>query len=387
MTDHTDLIAQLNNGWVARPKRWSGDTHHDFPYGNLDDKATDLLMEEAADALEAAQAEIDMHMRVATNAIDHVVTLKAEIEAVRKANIDCVNHFDALRIDYEAALARIAKLEPKRKVSPPSEELVLHKMRYHFWEADDDEPADFELFDSGVECDTCIDVALVRQDRLDELFAAAGASPQPRQAGEHCLWARNGHQPCQHTQPAQPAPRRLTEAEITLLVEAYYEDFGSAPPDLIRQVEGLIFGGAQPAQPGLPDCWVVLENGEIIGTHDAPVHIKGNAAIRYVPAQPAHAHAIDTSPERVEKQAGDVQVPGWLPIESAPKDGSRILIYTPSSRQQVQEVWWAIEYEGATRGYWQTPTGPMGRGYMILPESANLWQPLPAAPSTKEGQQ
>ena len=84
MTDHTDLIAQLNNGWVARPKRWSGDTHHDFPYGNLDDKATDLLMEEAADALEAAQAEIDMHMRVATNAIDHVVTLKAEIEKLRE---------------------------------------------------------------------------------------------------------------------------------------------------------------------------------------------------------------------------------------------------------------------------------------------------------------
>lgn len=46
-------------------------------------------------------------------------------------------------------------------------------------------------------------------------------------------------------QAAQPAPRRLTEAEITLLVEAYYEDFGSAPPDLIRQVEGLIFGDAQ----------------------------------------------------------------------------------------------------------------------------------------------
>lgn len=29
-------------------------------------------------------------------------------------------------------------------------------------------------------------------------------------------------------------------------------------------------------------------------------------------AQPSHAHAIDTSPERVEKQGGDVQVPeGW----------------------------------------------------------------------------
>ena len=63
------------------------------------------------------------------------------------------------------------------------------------------------------------------------------AAAQPSQAVEHCLWARNGHQPCQHT---QAAPRRLTEAEITLLVEAYYEDFGSAPPDLIRQVESLI---------------------------------------------------------------------------------------------------------------------------------------------------
>ena len=31
-------------------------------------------------------------------------------------------------------------------------------------------------------------------------------------------------------------------------------------------------------------------------------------------AQPAHAHAIDTSPERVEKQAGDVQVPNYREI-------------------------------------------------------------------------
>lgn len=77
---------------------------------------------------------------------------------------------------------------------------------------------------------------------------------------------------------AQPAPRRLTEAEITLLVEAYYDDVGIAPPDLIRQVERVIFRDAQPA----------------------------------------HAHAIDTSPERVEKQAGNVQVPeGWklVPVE------------------------------------------------------------------------
>lgn len=34
-------------------------------------------------------------------------------------------------------------------------------------------------------------------------------------------------------------------------------------------------------------------------------------------AQPAHAHAIDTSPERVEKQAGNVQVSGWQPTDAA----------------------------------------------------------------------
>lgn len=36
-------------------------------------------------------------------------------------------------------------------------------------------------------------------------------------------------------------------------------------------------------------------------------------------AQPAHAHAIDTSPERVEKQAGNVQVPeGWQLVPVKP---------------------------------------------------------------------
>ena len=257
MTDHTDLkrykYGYSSDEWgMGRSLGLIPD-----PAGNV------CLFSDAHDKLEAAQAEIDMHMRVATNAIDHVVTLKAEIE---RQDLEYAAR-GLLLIDTErerdAALARIAKLEPKRNVSPPSEELVLHKMRYHFWEADDDEPADFELFDAGVECDTCIDVALVRQDRLDELIAA-GASPQPSQdlsldllerlsktltrlgyatpeggmehfnadlanqlynlcravdnifdrvqpsqAVEHCLWARNGHQPCQHTQPAQRGMKGL----------------------------------------------------------------------------------------------------------------------------------------------------------------------------------
>lgn len=77
--------------------------------------------------------------------------------------------------------------------------------------------------------------------------------------------------------------------------------------------------------------------------------------------------------------------PGWMPIESAPKDSSRILVYLPTSNRPVQEVWWAIPYEGSTDGWWSTPQGPTGRGYVILPESPTHWQPLPAAPEVTNG--
>lgn len=53
MTVREDLIGKLRNGCVLRPKRWSGDTHDDLG-GSVDEAATDALMAEAADALEAA---------------------------------------------------------------------------------------------------------------------------------------------------------------------------------------------------------------------------------------------------------------------------------------------------------------------------------------------
>jgi len=69
----------------------------------------------------------------------------------------------------------------------------------------------------------------------------------------------------------------------------------------------------------------------------------------------------------------------WRPMSSAPRDASRILVYLPKSSRVVQEVWWALEYEGGP-GYWSTPHGPAGRGYTILPEAPTAWQPLPAPP-------
>ena len=72
----------------------------------------------------------------------------------------------------------------------------------------------------------------------------------------------------------------------------------------------------------------------------------------------------------------------WQPIETAPKDATPILVYIPSQkdRKPVQEVWWALLYDGGP-GYWSTPLGPSGRGYTILPEAPTHWMPLPPPPA------
>jgi len=64
------------------------------------------------------------------------------------------------------------------------------------------------------------------------------------------------------------------------------------------------------------------------------------------------------------------------PIETAPKDASRILVYIPGARKEVLEVFWAKDYE-EDPGHWSTPFGPKGRGYFILPEAPTHWMPLP----------
>ena len=153
----------------------------------------------------------------------------------------------------------------------------------------------------------------------------------------------------------------------------------------------------------------------------------------------AHAHAIDTSPGHVEKQAGNVQVPdlpvnwawlihypdcwdtaayptlrdaiheclawsgcsvckpaqlaqpGWLPIESAPKDGTVVLlfgewageIHGPNKTASIDVGFWQGgegDYPG--NDWWATTTGDAYACWV----RATHWMPLPAAPSTKEGE-
>ena len=47
----------------------------------------------------------------------------------------------------------------------------------------------------------------------------------------------------------------------------------------------------------MPDCWVVVKNGKILGTHNEPAHIDGLQAVRYVPAQPSGLPFVPWSKE------------------------------------------------------------------------------------------
>jgi hypothetical protein len=75
----------------------------------------------------------------------------------------------------------------------------------------------------------------------------------------------------------------------------------------------------------------------------------------------------------------------WLPIETAPKDGSDIIVYNPSGEGIVGEAyysndngrggwWWAGTYEGEH----------MEEPMHIRNAWPTHWQPLPAPPSSTE---
>jgi len=75
----------------------------------------------------------------------------------------------------------------------------------------------------------------------------------------------------------------------------------------------------------------------------------------------------------------------WLPIESAPRNSSRLLIAYESEIYgwKVHEAWWGIPYEGAPddKGSWR-----IDGNSIVLDASlhgglgAKYWQPLPTPP-------
>lgn len=89
----------------------------------------------------------------------------------------------------------------------------------------------------------------------------------------------------------------------------------------LERLDALASAPVAPApQPpdALPACWVVVKDGQIVGTHDAPCSLYGIQAVRYTPEaapvapapQPADAEAWDAELGRVAMRfvdrAGDV---------------------------------------------------------------------------------
>jgi len=90
-----------------------------------------------------------------------------------------------------------------------------------------------------------------------------------------------------------------------------------------------------------------------------------------VHGEPSYQEAFEAGIAWQAAQAAQpAQMPGWLPIESAPKDGTEVLL-----GGKCGSVTCAIYSQREQRWYGDTDC-PC--------EWATHWMPLPAAPSTKE---
>lgn len=75
----------------------------------------------------------------------------------------------------------------------------------------------------------------------------------------------------------------------------------------------------------------------------------------------------------------------WLPIESAPRDSSRVIVACwrkHTGEWRVCEAWWAMPYEGAADRacYWRYDGDRAMLDTSIHGIGATHWQPLPAPP-------
>ena len=78
-----------------------------------------------------------------------------------------------LQAEIDALKARLLPYESRAYQAIDESALILETGKYHKWE--DEDGIDWEWLSRDVECDSCIEVALVRADKLNTLILAAGA--------------------------------------------------------------------------------------------------------------------------------------------------------------------------------------------------------------------
>ena len=100
--------------------------------------------------------------------------------------------------------------------------------------------------------------------------------------------------------------------------------------------------------------------------------------------------ALDGTPSQIGPSSSDLteaaacirEMVEWWPIETAPRDGTRVLLFSvpnevPSLRPHIAD------------GYWKASTGIMAPGFWVLGQSVGPsfcpthWLPLPPAPGAE----
>lgn len=75
----------------------------------------------------------------------------------------------------------------------------------------------------------------------------------------------------------------------------------------------------------------------------------------------------------------------WQPIETAPRDSTRVLVFCPAKvppAREIFEAWWAIPFEAAPldRGWWAYDGDRTMLDASVHGLGATHWMPLPAPP-------
>ena len=87
------------------------------------------------------------------------------------------------------------------------------------------------------------------------------------------------------------------------------------------------------------------------------------------------------------KYALATALPQWQPIETAPKDGTRVLVWSDELYLKPYIAWWGVdanhpEHE-PDQFEWLTGDGDdWSTGYYYTPCAPTHWQPLPEPPTT-----
>lgn len=68
----------------------------------------------------------------------------------------------------------------------------------------------------------------------------------------------------------------------------------------------------------------------------------------------------------------------WQPIESAPKDGTRVLLWSDAKPTRINEV------KRVQIGYWHQPANPEFSGFWTAGKEPSHWRSVPEPPKPGE---